>query len=207
MSDTNTVPPDDRQKVIDTITDEHRSLGQVLDLVRKLLDAIAAQHAAPDFELLCAAFYYIDDFPRRCHHPKEDEYLFKAVRRHAPQLSGAVNQLEAEHVVDAQMLRELHSALVCYQAGAAEGLQRLRSHVEVYCAMLRDHMRREEKLLANIGFDFPGPAWHGIAEAFAADEDPLFGAETRREFQRLRERIANRLPSKMRSGQHEPTRP
>ena len=197
--DTNTVSRDDRQVVIDTIAGEHRALGQVLELVRDLLESIAAGHTAPDFELLSIALFYIEDFPKRCHHPKEDRYLFRAIRRHAPQQMGAVNQLEAEHVVDAQMLHELHSALVCYQAGAPEGLQRLRANVEVYCAMLREHMRKEEKLLSGIGFDFPAGAWRAIAEAFAADDgDPLFGRATRREFERLRDRIRNRLPAKLR---------
>ena len=192
------VPRDDRQAVIDTIASEHRAVGQVLETVRDLLESIAAEHAAPDFELLSIALYYIEDFPKRCHHPKEDRYLFTAIRRHAPQHSGIVNQLEAEHVVDAQMLRDLHSALVCYQAGAADGLQRLRANVGVYCAMAREHMRKEEKVLSSIGFDFPPEAWKAIAEAFAADDDPLFGRAARREFDRLRDRIANRLPSKLR---------
>lgn len=192
------VTTDDRLTVIATIKNEHRSLGRVLELVRELLQGIEAQHVSPDFELLSKAFYYIDDFPVRCHHPKEDEYLFKAVRRYVPQQHVIVNQLQAEHVLDRQLLRDLHSALVCYQGGALDGLKRLRAHLDVYCAVLREHMKKEEKLLANVGFDVPAAAWAAMAEAFTCEADPLFGKTQRGEFDMLRERIRMRLPAKMR---------
>jgi hypothetical protein len=68
------------EKAIATIRLEHRSLGVVLHTLQSLLGKIAAGHAVADFGLLASALYYIDDFPERCHHPKEDEYLFKRLR-------------------------------------------------------------------------------------------------------------------------------
>src|SRR5687768_10803598 len=86
-----------RSSAIATIKTEHRALGEVLRLAQHLLRNIAAGHADPDFELLCVAFYYIDDFACRCHHPKEEQYLFAAIRRHVPETRNALFGLQSEH--------------------------------------------------------------------------------------------------------------
>ena len=71
---------------IATIKMEHRSLGTVLQTLRELLTSVAAGQAAADFGLLSAALYYMNDFPERCHHPKEEEYLFKCLRMRTAEL-------------------------------------------------------------------------------------------------------------------------
>ena len=65
------------------IHDEHRSLAAVLHGMLHLVHAIRDRGARPDFNVLGAMIYYIDAFPERFHHPKEDEYLF-AFPAHPP---------------------------------------------------------------------------------------------------------------------------
>jgi hemerythrin-like domain-containing protein len=204
MSDTETRAIADKETVLETIQREHRALRQVLELLQHLLGSIAEQHSAPDFELLSVALYYIDEFPTRCHHPKEERYLFEAVRKHVPEHAPLLNRLQAEHLLDTRMLRDLHSALVRYQAGAPDGLQLLRARLDIYVAMLQEHVCKEEELLLEIRHALPAGEWHAIAEGFSADEDPLFGKAQRREFDMLRDRIRSRLPSKLRYAAREP---
>ena len=77
---------------------EHKSLGTVLHTMQALLSRIAAGHIAADFGLLAAALYYIDDFPECCHHPKEDEYLFKRLRLRTAEFDAVLDRLQTEHV-------------------------------------------------------------------------------------------------------------
>lgn len=187
-----------RDVVTATIKQEHYALGMVVAVLARLLGDIAAQRAAPDFALFAAALYYIDDFPERCHHPKEDEYLFKALRGRTARHNAALDDLQAEHVRSAQMVGYLHQALTHYQGGAPEGLERFRAAVEAYAAMLRDHIHKEDELLARAPDDLTEADWSRIAAAFDANDDPLFGRNRRAEFNKLYLRILNLLPSKMR---------
>lgn len=188
----------DKQSVIATIRHEHRSMNYVVELLEHLLGSIAAPTDEPDFELLSVCLNYLKEYPGRCHHPKEDRYLFKAIRTHAPEHATVLNQLEAEHILDTRMLRALHSALVGYRTGAADGLQSLREQVGSYSAMLHAHTRTEEWLLSALGDEIPASEWQEIADAFATNGDPLFGPTQQREFDRVRERIKSCLPERIR---------
>src|SRR5215469_18035959 len=74
-------------KGIRIIHDEHRSLAAVLHGMLYLVNGIRNRGMKPDFKVLGAMVYYIDAFPERYHHPKEDRYLFTLLRRGAPLLT------------------------------------------------------------------------------------------------------------------------
>ena len=198
LMDDSPSPAPARDAAIATLRAEHRSIADVMQLLQHLLAEIRAGHMEADFRLLSSALYYMDDFGCRCHHPKEDRYLFVAVRRHAPQLTAAVNGLQAEHQADDRYIRDLHRLLVLFQAGAADALSRLTSALDVYAAMLYEHMRKEESLLDALGDVLPAAEWRAMADGFAAEDDPLAGGSRKHEFAKLRERITLWLPRKMR---------
>jgi hemerythrin-like domain-containing protein len=185
-------------KAVETIRREHHALGVVMEMLQHLLVDIAKQHTEPDFALLAAALYYIDDFPERCHHPKEDEYLFKLVRQRTGLFNTVLDDLQAEHVRSAQMNAYLQGALVHYLGGAPEGFKRFKDAVDAYAGMLRDHICKEEELLEQVRDCLSEEDWQEIAAAFDANDDPLFGANRREEFRKLYLRIVNQLPRKMR---------
>ena len=187
-----------RRGVIETIRAEHRALAQVLGVLANFLRSVAADRTEADFQLLSLALQYIDDFPCRLHHPKEDQYLFAAIRRHTHAFDQVIAALESEHQKDASAVRELHRLFVLYQAGAPCALERFESALRVYSEALYEHMRKEEALLDDEHLDVPESEWQTIAQAFAANQDPLFGPERRREFDVLHNRIVNLLPRKMR---------
>ena len=186
------------ERVVDTIKQEHRVLGHVVEVLQQSLRDIAAEHTEVDFNLLAAILYYIDDFPERLHHPKEDEHLFKALKARSPEFDAVLDELRREHVHDGQLVREIHAALVHYLAGAYGSLQAFKSCADAYASMLREHMRKEEGLLARAGTSLPEAEWQAILAAFAANEDPLLAHDVRTEFRELYRRIQNLLPRKLR---------
>jgi branched-chain amino acid transport system ATP-binding protein len=187
-----------------TIKIEHRALGAVMEALQRLLAAVAVQHADPDFTLFSAALYYIDDFPERCHHPKEDEHLFKTLRLRTTEFNDLLDELQAEHIHSARMMARLHCALVHYQGGASMGLGAFHAAVDAYSAMLSEHMRKEEGLLERARDKLTDVDWSNIASAFGVNDDPLFGDARREEFRKLYVRIRNLLPSKFRASTHLP---
>lgn len=188
------------ETAIATIRAEHRSLGQVLDTVQVLLSKVATGYMAVDFGLLAAALYYIDDFPERCHHPKEDEYLFKRLRLRTSAFDGELDRLQTDHVRSATTLSALHRAMVLYQGGAPEGLRLLDAAINSYAVDMRKHFATEEQLLVDAGSVLTEGDWEHIAWAFAANDDPLFGANQRLEFTRLYHRIMLLAPRKVKAG-------
>jgi len=62
------------------ITQEHRSITAVIGALQYLARDVAGG-AEPDYEVLTVILDYIETFPNRLHHPKEDRYLFSALRR------------------------------------------------------------------------------------------------------------------------------
>ena len=189
---------DARDVSVAIIKQEHRALEMVLEVLQRLLGDIAARRSERDFALLAAALYYIDDFPERFHHPKEDNHLFKALRRRTTQFDAVLDELQAEHIRSAQMTAYLQRAFVHYQGGAPDGFELFRGAVDAYAGMLLDHMRKEEELLAQSRECLTEEDWREIAAAFETNDDPLFGDNRREEFRKLYFRIVNMLPSKIR---------
>jgi hemerythrin-like domain-containing protein len=186
-----------REAATATIRSEHYTLGMVLEALQRLLADVAAQHAEPEFALFSAALCYLSDFPERCHHPKEDEYLFDALRRRTTDFDALLDELQAEHIRGAQMLEQLQCALVHYQGGAPDGLRQFRAGVDAYSAMEAEHMRKEEALLMQAHDRLAEEAWSRIAAAFAANDDPLSGSGHREEYRKLYLRILNLLPRRL----------
>lgn len=183
---------------------EHKSLGTVLHTLQTLLHKIAAGHAVADFGLFAAALYYIDNFPERCHHPKEDEYLFKRMRLRTAEFDAVLDQLQTEHARSAGAVSGLHRALVLYQGGAPGGLQLFSGAVDSYAVDTREHFATEERLLARAQNVLNEEDWALIAWAFAANDDPLFGNNQRLEFNQLYHRIMLLVPKKMKTELHAP---
>ena len=109
-----------------------------------------------------------------------------------------LDELQREHVLSAEMVGEIHAGLVHYLAGADGSLQSFKSRVDAYALMLREHMRKEEDLLAKAGTCLTESEWRDILAAFESNEDPLLAWDVRTEFRKLYRRIQNLLPQKLR---------
>jgi hemerythrin-like domain-containing protein len=192
-----TCSPSSADRVAGILREEHRTLRTVLSILERLLADIALRGTEPEFGLIASALYYIEDFPERVHHPKEDAHFFAAVRRRTNKLDAVLDRLQSEHIRTPQLIGRAQRELVHYQGGAPQGLERLRSCVAAYASLLHDHMRIEEGLLKDARTYLTEEDWAAIARAFESHQDPLTDA-TRDEFRRLRARILNLLPRKMR---------
>jgi hypothetical protein len=71
-------------QAIRIIHDEHRAIAAILHGMLYLIREIRDRGAKPNFDLFGAMIYYIDAFPERLHHPKEDMYLFRVLRTRHP---------------------------------------------------------------------------------------------------------------------------
>ena len=177
------------------IQDEHRSLAAVLHGMLYLVHEIRDRGAAPDFAVLGAMIYYIDAFPERFHHPKEDQYLFRHLRKRHPDAAPTLDRLDSEHRSGAEKIRTLEQALTRYQQGGATEFARFAAAVESYAHFHWNHMRVEEQEILPLAQKYlTADDWATIDAAFLGHTDPMLGADARSEYQSLFRRIVNLAP-------------
>lgn len=158
----------DEQRAIATLRDEHRSLAAIL---HALLARVDDTTGPVDPALLRAMLFYIEQFPERLHHPKEDAWLFRKLRERSSECDALLSELEQQHVAGARCFAELGQAL---EAGDRPAF---RKGVHEFAEMQWRHMHMEESLVLPAASRVLQPGdWKLIAEAFYTNTDPRFGA-------------------------------
>ena len=182
-------------KALSIIRDEHRSIAAVLNGMLYLVSQIRERGMKPAFDVFGAMIYYIDAFPERFHHPKEDAYLFRALRERCPDAAALLDQLHEEHAAGAQKIRVLEQALTRYQNGGAAEFAAFADAVESYADFHWKHMRAEETEVFPLAEAYLTPAdWEAIDAAFSGNDDPIVGADSRYQHEALFRRIVNLAP-------------
>jgi hemerythrin-like domain-containing protein len=182
-------------QAIQKIRDEHRSISAVLHGLKQLAHDAQDMRVKPGFDALRAMIRYIDEYPERMHHPKEDEFLFARLAARAPQAKALVDSLRAEHEKSARLVRELERSLLLFEDAAPEGAREFLDAVNAYAEFHWKHMRREEtELLPLAERALTAEDWRAIDEAFDSNRDPIAGIRER-DFEALFTRIVNLAPA------------
>ncbi len=189
-----------------TLRNEHGSIAAILHGLQHLAHALRRPGIKPDLAVFRAMIFYIDQYPERQHHPKEDRWLFTRLVERAPQTAALVAELKAEHVVGAAMVRELEEALDRFERRGPHGAAEFADTVDRYANFHWSHMRREEEVLLPLAREHLTKAdLEEIERAFAGHDDPI--ADLREhDFDELFARIVSIAPAPI--GLNEPwTRP
>lgn len=161
---------------IDIIKAEHRNLDRVLGVLGESLDHLSTDGPKPNLDLLFSIVYYVRVFPDKLHHPKEEQFLFPALLRQRPELSGVVQELERQHALGAQSLDRLDAALKAFDRDYPKGLEALHDAGRSFIRAQREHMGVEEReILPAARACLKGKDWGPISQAFAKNTDPVFG--------------------------------
>lgn len=177
------------------IQDEHRSLAAVVHGLRYLIREMRERNASPDFRLLWAMLFYLDEFPEKMHHPKENAYLFVRLSQRTHEADKVIAELEQQHVTCSARVRNLEIALGHYEAGAPDGLEKFSAAVETFADEIMKHMALEEGTVLPLARKhLTAEDWVEIGAAFGKNGDPRFDAEADHECRDLFSRIVNLAP-------------
>ena len=183
--------PSDAQRALATIRDEHRSLAAVIHALQRVTQTAADTGAAPDFRLLRAMLYYIERFPERLHHPKEEAYLFRKLMERTRECDAVIDQLRRQHGEGAELFASLRGALSLCEAGSM-GSARFMAAVDAFARSQWEHMHAEETVIMPAALIHLSPQdWSEIAGAFLDNKDPRFGEEADEPFSDLCSRVLN----------------
>lgn len=158
------------QSAIAIIKDEHRSMASVIKGLLNHVAAIRKGDMEPDVFLFAAMFDYIEAYPDRLHHPKEDEYLFRFLRARCPEAHPILDELQAEHSQGADLLGALREALAAYRKTL--DLDAFETALKAYADFYWSHMAKEEKVVLPLAAEHLTPEdWEVIDTAFQANRE------------------------------------
>ena len=181
-------------KAIAIIQDEHRAITSVIEGLRHMLVEVAAGRIPVDHALIGAMFHYIEAFPEKLHHPKEDDFLFARLRARRPEAAPLLDALEAEHAVGRERFAELKATWASFRDDAST-LAALVEGVERYSHFHWLHMRKEEdEILPLAAKALSDEDWKAIDTAFLSNEDPIVGVPASKAFRELFRRIVAIAP-------------
>jgi hemerythrin-like domain-containing protein len=153
------------------IKDEHRSIAAVLKGLMSHVEQGRDGRTPADFHLAAAMLDYLQAFPERLHHPKEDEYLFRFVRLRTSEANAVLDELQAQHARGAQMLGELRRALGASRA--AGNFDAFDPVLATYAQFQWQHMRLEEEVVLPLAERHLTPQdWQALDAAFEANREP-----------------------------------
>lgn len=179
------------------IRSEHYEINLVMRCLHNLSTALYMETWKPDFDLLFLLLDYAESFPATFHHPKEEDYLFKAVRLRSPDSAPMLDALCNDHKEGLDRISELRQSLETYIGRpAARGL---------YCNAARnlacherEHMQREEKTVLPLALQvLSKDDWDEINSAFVQNSNPLLSAKRRKNFDQLFALILRRIPGEV----------
>ena len=138
---------------------------------------------------------YIEAFPDKLHHPKEDDYLYRILRARDPGAAAVLDELQDEHQRGPDTMRALVQALQAYEQSPS-AFEAFAQAVSRYAEAQWAHMRKEEEQVLPLAEKALLPAdWAEIDAAFKSHADPLVGVGTQREFRDLFRQVVNLMPA------------
>jgi len=185
-----------RHASLDIIHAEHQALAAMLRSLQMLLAQSRRESKTPDFEVLRAMLFYIDEFPERLHHPKESELLFPAILARCPDLTHVVAKLDQDHARGERAVRDLEHALLAFEMMGDSRRVAFERAAETYIRQYLEHMAVEETEILPAARKHFGPDdWAVLDAAFAANADPLTGHSAQPDYQPLFQRILAHAPA------------
>ena len=185
-----------RHLALDVIQDEHRALSAMLRSMSLLVAQANREGHAPDFGVLRAMLFYVDEFPERLHHPKESELLFPRLRQRCPALLATLDRLDADHARGEAAIRQLEHSLLAYEVLGAARQAAFEQALGAYIDGYLHHMAVEEaEVLPAARNTLTEADWAVLDGAFATNRDPLTGHDADGVFKPLFRKILMTAPA------------
>jgi hemerythrin-like domain-containing protein len=178
------------------IRDEHNALAAMLRSMPLLLEQARRVGCLPDFKVLRAMMFYIDEFPERLHHTKESRLFFPKLLARVPGLAETVERLDAEHAKGELAIRHLEHLLLAFEVMGEARREAFEVAVARYVEFYLTHMGLEEQSLMPAALaHLSAEDWAELDQAFAANRDPLAGHGSMEDYAPVFKLIVNSAPA------------
>jgi len=185
-----------RHTAMTVMNDEHQAIAAMLRSLAMLVAQSRRVRSAPDFGLMRAMLFYLDEFPERLHHAKESQLLFPRIRLRCPELVSVLDRLDADHTRGEAAIRGVERALLAFEILGESRREAFDDAVQRYVGAYLHHMAIEESQVLPMARDrLQDDDWAELDAAFAANRDPLTGHAAPDEYRALFSRIVAQAPA------------
>ncbi len=178
------------------IRDEHGALSAMLRSLSMLLAEHRRHGSLPDFSVLRAMLFYVDEFPEKLHHTKETELLFPKIRARCPEVAAVLDKLDRDHGRGEKAIRDLEHDLLAFEVLGEARRTAFENAVDRYIDFYLSHMAIEEEQILPLALKhLTEEDWKELDEAFLANRDPLTGHEPTDLYRPLFSKIVMQAPA------------
>jgi hemerythrin-like domain-containing protein len=164
------------QNSLQTIRDEHRTLGAMLRALGRMIDNGPGDEPERYFDVMRATLFYIDEFPERMHHPKESQLLFPQLAQLAPECHAVLARLEKDHAGLERAVRELQHLLLGWELVGESRRKAFEDATLRFVDLYITHMQIEDREILPLAERVLKDAdLAALDAAFASNCDPLSG--------------------------------
>jgi hemerythrin-like domain-containing protein len=158
----------DFEKATEMLSDEHRVIERVLDVMEKLAQSSVMNSLEPWKKALDFARHFAD----QCHHLKEEKILFPAMEEHGiPNDGGPIGMMLIEHEEGRSYVRSMSAALARIEANDEAAWESLLASARAYIRLLREHIQKEDEILFRMADDvIPADEQKRLLRAFEEHE-------------------------------------
>lgn len=175
---------------ITELKNEHRGVETMLRIIEAVSKRYAGGHEvdAGDFD---AILEFLTVFVDRCHHGKEEDFLFPALEAAGvPRDQGPIGILLQEHEQGRRLVAGLRDAAKDFTSGDKAAGKTIEKTALDYVDLLGQHIEKEESVLFPMAADMLGADKQAeLSEAFEKLEEDRIGPGKHEEFHQLLHRL------------------
>lgn len=174
----------------EVLKEEHGGVKTMLGILGKVCDRLGSGEAVPPGDL-DRILEFLKVFVDRCHHAKEEDFLFPALERAGiPKEGGPIGVMLAEHVAGREFIRGMGEAADGLKRGDREAAERFVANARGYAELLLQHIDKEDNILYPMADARLGEETHRkLAEDFERVEEERVGHGKHEEFHRVMEEL------------------
>jgi len=184
----------DREDAAMECIQELRKEHEAIELVLNVLEAVSARmehgEAVPTADL-DAMMGFFSIFADRCHHGKEEEFLFPAMEKAGiPRQGGPIGVMLNEHEQGRTLIARLSEAVGQIKSGQEAASSGFASAAAGYAALLRQHINKENNILFPMAEVRLGPSVDAeLSKSFDQLERDRIGSGKHEQFHALLDRF------------------
>ena len=172
------------------LSHEHQDILKMIRILGKIAERPDAGGAVPpDDPAMCVEF--LRDFADRCHHAKEEDYLFPEMEKiGVAREGGPIGVMLAEHVEGRKHVAAMAGTLAGLRSGERSAARAFIEAARRYNALLTQHIMKEDRVLYPMAdARFSAEQQRELEARFAEVEKSIVGEGRHEEFRRLLERF------------------
>lgn len=182
-------------EAVTILMDEHRVIEQVLGALETFALGLQEGKEVSREDLRDFADFF-RNFADRCHHGKEEDRLFQAMKDHGfPSEYGPLAVMLAEHTEGRQHVGAL--AALGEGTGPLSDEEKVSavSHALAYVPLLRSHILKEDNILYPMALQaVPGADLDGLVRSYEQFEKEVMGEDGHPRLHDLAHKLAERFP-------------